>query len=656
MAVGYHVGTDGLLRGLVERWNGVSWTILPAPTPGIKTNTFDNVSCVSATACVLVGTSDRFATGLFSERWDGSGWHVSTMPRGKGINTLSCAAVNFCMALGTITINGSSQAAAWRWNGSAWTRSTAPTLRKTDLQSVSCPTSRSCFAVGSVRTSGFNSAPRIEHWDGTAWSIRPLKVPSGSALSSVACPRPRFCTAVGDTTNKSGSSRMLVLDRSGTPAWNVSSPVFPKGVFDASLRHVSCSAIRVCTATAIYNRTPDSGQNVSVATRGARGGFHLSTKPINAGLQSVSCRPVACTVVGFSPAPDPHVSNGAVQGSSPFAARGLIDGHAAVPAGTADGMLTSVSCVASGFCAATTNVSLADAPAIDTRTGGKWVRASDSGTTPLEDVSCTSDTFCMAVGFFSSQRWDGLSWAAVTIPAPDGAREDPLYSVSCTSSTSCIAVGATKLSGGGQPLAESWNGATWTTLPTPTLPNSSNALLESVSCPAVTTCIASGWFFSSATHTARPLIESWDGLSWKIVPAAPSQSNVDVQLHHVSCSSATSCMVIVSPRGGHYRVEQWDGHNWTLMDVTRPGTDFIELSDVSCTSATSCTLVGADDSTRGGLVENWDGTHWTVTPSAADPYGDQLQLTGVSCTDATSCTAVGSTHRQLFLPFAEARN
>jgi hypothetical protein len=661
MAVGYHVGTDGLTRGLIERWDGAKWTILHPPTPGTKTNTFDGVSCVSAAACEVIGRSDKFASGFFSERWDGTRWHVTSMPGGRSIDAFSCAAVKVCMAIGQISINGKLQAAFWRWNGTAWSRATSPPLRNTNLQAISCPTTQSCFAVGSSSSPGSQvgaTQPRIEHWDGTSWSIRPLALPPGSFLSSVSCPRPRYCTAVGGIDLKSGWSHMLVVDRSGTPAWTFSTPNLPKGVFDAALRHVSCSAIRICTATTVYNRS-DSGEFFSVATRGSHGQFSLSTKPVNAGLNSVSCRPVACTVVGFSPAPDPRVGDVAQQGSSAFIARGqdatLVNAHAPTPPGTADGTLTSVSCVASGFCAATTSVSLAAAPAMDNRSGGTWHRAGDSGTTPLADVSCTSNMFCMAVGFYSSQRWDGLTWTAVAIPTPDGTNEDPLYSVSCTSSTSCIAVGSTKLAGGGKPLAESWNGTTWTNLATPNPTGSSTALLESVSCPAPGACVATGWFFSSRTHTDRPLIESWNGTAWTIVPAAPSQSTVDVQLHHVSCASSTSCMAIANPRGQHFRVEHWDGGHWTLMDVARPGTDFIQLADVSCPSATSCTLVGADNSTRGGLVENWNGTHWSVTPSASDALGTETQLNSVSCPAATTCTAVGFTDRAIFLPFAEAR-
>ena len=108
----------------------------------------------------------------------------------------------------------------------------------------------------------------------------------------------------------------------------------------------------------------------------------------------------------------------------------------------------------------------------------------------LSDVSCTSASSCVAVGTFLgsvqgtkafdnftlAENWNGTTWTVVPSPSPklpgQGAE---LNSVSCTSSTSCMAVGETLVfhEPGGyfipHPLAEAWNGTTWTELPTPKL-------------------------------------------------------------------------------------------------------------------------------------------------------------------------------------------
>jgi hypothetical protein len=68
---------------------------------------------------------------------------------------------------------------------------------------------------------------------------------------------------------------------------------------------------------------------------------------------------------------------------------------------------------------------------------------------------------------------------------------------------------------------------------------------------------------------------------------------------------------------------------------------------VSCASATSCTGVGSFTSTVVGstygqlqtVVEDWDGTAWTLESSPNTAAGGHLD--GVSCGSSQTCTAVG---------------
>src|SRR5205823_11178743 len=113
------------------------------------------------------------------------------------------------------------------------------------------------------------------------------------------------------------------------------------------------------------------------------------------------------------------------------------------------------------------------------------------------------------------------------------------------------------------------------------------------------------------------------------------------------CASTSSCIALAGRRGSHVRVQRWDGAQWTYVDVALPdGIAYpdIVLKDVSCTSPIACTLVGYDGHTAQGLIEDWDGSHWAVSPSANDPMG-VTQLDAVSCTAATTCTAVGFSTR-----------
>ena len=65
-----------------------------------------------------------------------------------------------------------------------------------------------------------------------------------------------------------------------------------------------------------------------------------------------------------------------------------------------------------------------------------------------------------------ADRWNGTSWAAQTALNVTGAEPSQLQATSCPTSTSCLAVGDLSNPGIGQqlPLAEKWNGTTWSVL------------------------------------------------------------------------------------------------------------------------------------------------------------------------------------------------
>jgi PKD repeat protein len=113
-AVGYYLpASTPDVVSLVQRWNGVSWTIQASPTP-YGAGWLSGVSCASATSCTAAGTaynSSHFDHGARSliERWDGASWStletaVLSGPAGwwheDVLLGISCAQAQACDAVG----------------------------------------------------------------------------------------------------------------------------------------------------------------------------------------------------------------------------------------------------------------------------------------------------------------------------------------------------------------------------------------------------------------------------------------------------------------------------------------------------------------------------------------------------------------------------
>ncbi len=339
--------------------------------------------------------------------------------------------------------------------------------------------------------------------------------------------------------------------------------------------------------------------------------------------------------------------------------------------GEQNNVLSGVSCVSSTDCVAvgshSTISNQRSKPLVESLNGNTWsivhTPYPGSSTNVLQDVSCSSSTNCTAVGYYGNnaalqpliEAWDGSMWSVSPSPSP-GSIQNELLDVSCVSATSCVAVGFHEVQGAGedvpQTLVESWDGATWSIEPSPNQSSGDN-LLFSVSCSSTTSCNAVGYYWNGVAY--QTLIESWDGASWSVVPS-PNQNNEGPTLNNflrsVSCVSSTSCMAVGFDYMNQFQnsqslTESWDGTAWSLTASPNPGTDYNDVTGVSCSSAISCVAVGSynntsneDPSADQTLIESWDGTDWSLTPSPNLKTTDNA-LSGVFCSGASSCVAAG---------------
>jgi hypothetical protein len=325
------------------------------------------------------------------------------------------------------------------------------------------------------------------------------------------------------------------------------------------------------------------------------------------------------------------------------------------PAGTTDSDLFGVSCASRTSCMAVgdvvnhagTGLTLAER-----WNGVTWSirptpdRAIRSGLLGgLEDVSCISAMLCTATGsadaLIFAVRWDGMRWSTQGTPNhPDGS---DLMGVSCTSMTFCSGVGW-DLSGG--TVVERWDGMVWSRQEAPSPPGAADITLYGVSCMSMTACTAVGNYTSG--RATLPLAERWDGITWSIQATASPARAKNITLSGVSCASMTACTAVGDYTSRDARVplaERWNGATWSIQRTPRPArAKDIALAGVSCASMTASTAVGSYTSHGAAvpLAERWNGATWSIQRTPRPARAKDLTLAGVSCATATACTAVGS--------------
>jgi hypothetical protein len=339
---------------------------------------------------------------------------------------------------------------------------------------------------------------------------------------------------------------------------------------------------------------------------------------------------------------------------------------APTPAGARPSELIAVSCPSSQDCAAVglyIRTPRVIAPLAETWNGSRWqVRPAaapvDSPYGALQGVSCTSPTACTAVGFSSirgetasvplAESWNGSSWSIQRVPIPNRARQTWLYAVSCRSASACTAVGSYEDHAGiPAGLIERWNGASWSLQATGK--SADISFLLAVACPAANACLAVGGD-NTGVGATRPFAEAWNGTSWHTEPMPLPAHIPGGELHGISCTSPFACTAAGTHSGAHSgpMAERWNGTRWRYQATPNPPNATTSLSDVSlfgvsCSSATSCAAEGNYNPSGQptGFAETWNGSRWRLQPISLPPGSLGNNLYGMSCTQA-ACTGVGN--------------
>jgi hypothetical protein len=272
-AVGFGFVNGTTEVNLAEQWNGTSWQQQTVPAPsGVEAPALSGVSCPGAESCVAVGddepTGQTDVDDPMAVAWDGTSWSVQATPStgysDSGLADVSCPTATDCIAVGesSNSILTEGIVLAEQWNGTSWTIQKTPTLPASDqaaLYSVSCPAVNACMATGSYKKDGVLTT-LIERWNGTRWAIEPA-LPTGLGIGRISCPSTISCTALGTDENSKGGEVTVAAHWNGK-TWTVQHLPIPAGAEGhvISLHDISCPSTTACEVVGLFHAKPKTGR------------------------------------------------------------------------------------------------------------------------------------------------------------------------------------------------------------------------------------------------------------------------------------------------------------------------------------------------------------------------------------------------------------
>ena len=351
VAVGNYSNASGYSEGFVDTLANGTWTSAVAPVPATASGNPEvklvSVSCPVPGTCYAIGTYYDISLGGLEgliETLSNGTWSASTAPL-TGLSpsarsnpavdllALSCPVSGTCYAVGHYTDSSTSpgrDALIETLSNGTWSASTAPLTGlspaasavsvDSDLGTISCPVSGTCYAVGTYEDSGSNFQGLVETLSGGTWSaetapLANLYPGAGSSPSvefdSISCPVSGICYAAGSYNSSSGATEGLIetlsngtWSASTAPAAADASATQPNVHLDA----VSCPASDSCISAGNYFDSSGNQQGLIEALQG--GTWVASPAPLGtlnpsaasdpaAVLDAVTCAAVlSCVAVG----------------------------------------------------------------------------------------------------------------------------------------------------------------------------------------------------------------------------------------------------------------------------------------------------------------------------------------------------------------------
>ncbi len=182
--------------------------------------------------------------------------------------------------------------------------------------------------------------------------------------------------------------------------------------------------------------------------------------------------------------------------------------------------------------------------------------------------------------------------------------------------------------------------STWSSMANTVTTPGSGAQAGAVSCVTSVFCVAVTGIGGEVDGLSggQDYAELWDGTTWSPMTLPTVTGATSTTLVGISCVTTSFCVAVGHAAGVGVLIEQWNGSIWTV--ATTSLGEATDLLGVSCTSETSCQAVG-DASGVAPVAAQWNGSTWsaqTISLSSGDTTGE---LVSTSCTTPTFCMAVG---------------
>ena len=266
-----------------------------------------------------------------------------------------------------------------------------------------------------------------------------------------------------------------------------------------------------------------------------------------------------------------------------------------------------------------------------------------TGDNHLYGVAAISAQNVWAVGEGSGstliEHWNGTKWGVVTSP-----NMGQLTAITAISATNIWAVG-----GLSQTLVEHWNGVKWSIVRSPnpgTIAGEFN-VLNSVTAVAANNIWAVG-YYSSSTNAYQTLVEHWNGIQWSVVPS-PNVPNTHDYLTSIQAVSANDIWSVGSSftldSVGQTLIEHWNGTKWSIVPSANTNGTLSGLSGVTVVSSTNVWAVGysfTGNGTGPTVIEHWNGTKWSIVPSPSPAAGFNSLSSVTHVPGTSSVWAVGN--------------